>query len=347
MNKGDKVILKTGKVYTVGKQIGKGTFGQVNLAYHSADDNKTKKLYIIKEVEDRTDGEHECSMLYQIKRSCDPYLVCVCDCGTYKGKFYIVFEYIPDTIDFFDIMWNKKYYLTILQYYEIATILLKGLRTMHKSGIIHRDIKPENILYERYKGSARYIDFGLSCSALPTTRKDIACLNKICGSLDYVDPYILFMARSGHWRDKPAMEKVEILKNGDIYSLGCVLYEMFLSNRIDALYNYTQPRYLMRYSGRQVNEKISLIQSILITEKQVDRFLFRLLRPMLLSFQMKPSLTSLIDTFEGNKDQLESILLRQETNANIFETEEIYPEVRSQLSRSSSDYVCVTERKYS
>lgn len=41
----------------------------------------------------------------------------------------------------------------------IINKLLIALSYMHSKGISHRDIKPENILYDKYTGNIKLIDF--------------------------------------------------------------------------------------------------------------------------------------------------------------------------------------------
>jgi calcium-dependent protein kinase len=77
----------------------------------------------------------------------------------------------------------------------------------HLKGIIHRDIKPENILFsDTSKTRIKIIDFGVS--GLFQGEKSKA------GSLQYMAPEVL----SG-WG-------IESLPPIDVWSLGCILYEM-------------------------------------------------------------------------------------------------------------------------
>lgn len=88
---------------------------------------------------------------------------------------------------------------------EVALALASGLAFLHEHGLVHRDIKPENIMY--VSGMVKIGDISLVTYAHPTSRSD-------CGTEGYRPP-------EGHGD-----------KQGDIYSLGKVLYEMFTGNDV-------------------------------------------------------------------------------------------------------------------
>ena len=80
-----------------------------------------------------------------------------------------------------------------------------ALHYLHSKSIVHRDLKPANILLK--EGRVKLSDFGLS-------RELDALCETMCGSPLYMAPEIL--------RRQPYSA------NSDLWSLGCVLYEMLL-----------------------------------------------------------------------------------------------------------------------
>lgn len=93
------------------------------------------------------------------------------------------------------------------QWLEIANGVLAGLEFAHSHGVIHRDLKPGNI-WLRGDRSPRIGDFGLAL--LAGTRLTRAGL--MMGTAAYMPPE---QATGG-----------EITPRSDLYSFGCVLYEM-------------------------------------------------------------------------------------------------------------------------
>ena len=93
---------------------------------------------------------------------------------------------------------------------RIALMICEGLIRAHEKGLIHRDIKPHNILLTR-DGTAKVADFGIARAANSVT---ITYSGDMVGSVHYVSPE--------QARGEP------VNSTSDIYSLGCVLYEMVI-----------------------------------------------------------------------------------------------------------------------
>ncbi|MEL6345624.1 MAG: tetratricopeptide repeat protein [Myxococcota bacterium] len=93
----------------------------------------------------------------------------------------------------------------------IGTGILSGVQHAHEAGLIHRDLKPQNILMAGQ--TPRITDFGLArrIAAPSQTRSGIAM-----GTPGYMAPEQYNDARSVGVR-------------ADIFSLGCVLYELLVS----------------------------------------------------------------------------------------------------------------------
>ncbi|MFE0464671.1 PQQ-binding-like beta-propeller repeat protein [Kitasatospora sp. NPDC058965] len=89
-----------------------------------------------------------------------------------------------------------------------AAQLADVLHAAHRAGVVHRDLKPENVMVTP-GGTLRVLDFGIARSRY-TTRATSA---DIAGTPQYMPPEAF---RAGR---RPEA-------TGDLYSLGCVLYEL-------------------------------------------------------------------------------------------------------------------------
>src|SRR5205085_1647677 len=90
---------------------------------------------------------------------------------------------------------------------------LAALAEAHSKGIVHRDLKPGNIMIG--KTGVKVLDFGIAKSAADQTVTDSG---RAMGTPAYMSPE----QREG----KPADAR------SDIYSFGCVLYEMLTGGKV-------------------------------------------------------------------------------------------------------------------
>jgi serine/threonine protein kinase len=93
---------------------------------------------------------------------------------------------------------------------KFGSLICEALQYLHKQGVIHRDLKPSNVMFCP-DGTIRILDFGIS-QASEARRMTFVGLSPAMGTADYVAPEQI-KGRRGDQRT-------------DIYSLGCMLYEM-------------------------------------------------------------------------------------------------------------------------
>ncbi len=121
--------------------------------------------------------------------------------------------------------------LPINEVLKVGAQIADALDRAHRAGVVHRDLKPGNVMLTR--SGAKLMDFGLArgtglagarsgseASALtqsPTMAQPLTAEGSIVGTFQYMAP--------------EQLESREVDARTDIWSLGCVLYEMATGKR--------------------------------------------------------------------------------------------------------------------
>ncbi|MCM2415642.1 serine/threonine-protein kinase [Streptomyces sp. RKAG290] len=139
-----------------------------------------------------------------------PHLVAVFDFGSWEGRFYLVMELVEGR-SLGDLLLAQER-LAPEQVARIAGQAAAGLAAAHRQGIVHRDIKPGNLMLDA-EGAVKIGDFGIAqfvddpSAALTTT-------GHIVGTSLYLAPERALGRTAG--------------AASDMYSLGCVIYQLLL-----------------------------------------------------------------------------------------------------------------------
>ena len=141
-----------------------------------------------------------------VARISHPNIVNIFDVGDQDGIYYIVMEYVDGyTLKH---LIREQAPLPVEKAVDIAIMVCDGVHHAHEKGIIHRDIKPHNILITE-QGMVKVADFGIAQAVSAGT---ITYGNNIVGSVHYFSP------------EQAKGEPIN--RTTDIYSIGCILYEM-------------------------------------------------------------------------------------------------------------------------
>ncbi len=138
-----------------------------------------------------------------------PNIVAIYDAGMYSDFCYITMEYVdgPTLVKFC----RKDNLLPVAKVAEIVFAACKALDYAHTKGVVHRDLKPSNIMLDK-SGAVKITDFGIA--RLKSEEKES---KGIIGSPSYMSPEQV--------NEEPVEDK------SDIFSLGCVLYELLTGER--------------------------------------------------------------------------------------------------------------------
>ncbi len=135
-----------------------------------------------------------------------PNIVTVIDRGEQDGRQFIVFEYV-DGENLKELL-EREGPLPVHEVIELGLQVARGLSFAHENGLVHRDVKPQNVLLDG-DGRAKVTDFGIARSL---DVDGMTITGTIMGTSNYIAPE--------QAQGQPVDEQT------DVYSLGCVLYEL-------------------------------------------------------------------------------------------------------------------------
>jgi serine/threonine-protein kinase len=135
-----------------------------------------------------------------------PNIVGVYDTGDQGDVHFIVMEYVEGRT-LRDVIRSDGPLLPE-RAAEIGGAVARALSSAHEAGLVHRDIKPGNIMLTR-EGEVKVMDFGIARTSTGDTLTQTAA---VLGTASYLSP--------------EQAQGLPVDTRSDIYSLGCVLYEM-------------------------------------------------------------------------------------------------------------------------
>jgi eukaryotic-like serine/threonine-protein kinase len=138
-----------------------------------------------------------------------PNIVSLYDYGSDNGTYFIVMEYI-DGRPLDDVI-RREGALLPERAAEIAFDIAQALHRAHSGGLVHRDIKPSNIMITS-GAQTKVTDFGIARAVAADGEQTVTQTGMVIGTASYLSP------------EQAQGNPVDA--RSDVYSLGCVLYEM-------------------------------------------------------------------------------------------------------------------------
>jgi hypothetical protein len=240
--------------YTLERELGRGGMATVYLATDLKHQRQVALKVLRPELAAVLGGERFLREITLTAGLHHPHILPLLDSGTFTAPLdpiaqspnRLIAEHLFYTMPFVageslrDRLRREKQ-LPVEEALRITREVADALDYAHRQGIIHRDIKPENILLEG--GHALVADFGIARAVSATDTQKLTETGLAIGTPGYMSP-------------EQATATKEIDGRTDIYSLGCVLYEMLAG---DPPYTGATPQAIL---ARKLNEPLPRISIV-------------------------------------------------------------------------------------
>ena len=189
--------------------LGRGGTATVYLAHDLRHDRPVALKVVHPDVSASVGSERFLREIRFVARLSHPHILPLFDSGDADGQLYYVMPYL--TGETLRQRLEREGRLTVAEAVRVARQVGLALDCAHRNGVIHRDVKPENILFE--DGQAIVADFGIATAVESAGSDRLTETGLAIGTPAYMSP-------------EQAGGAPQIDGRSDIYSLGCVLYEM-------------------------------------------------------------------------------------------------------------------------
>ena len=194
--------------YIIERPLGEGGMAVVFLAHDVRHDRHVALKVLRPELSQEIGPDRFLREIKLAARLTHPHILPVFDSGESEGLLFYVMpnmegESLRDRM-------SKEKMLPLDEALRITREVAAALDYAHRQGVIHRDVKPENILM--HDGAALVADFGIG-KAMSTAGGSVTKTGFAVGTPAYMSP-------------EQASADSTVDGRSDLYSLGCVLYEM-------------------------------------------------------------------------------------------------------------------------
>jgi len=205
----DRLTAVLADRYAIDRQLGAGGMATVYLAHDLKHDRNVAIKVLRPELAAALGTER---FLQEIKIAANlqhPHILPLHDSGEADGFLYYVMPYVEG--ESLRGRLNREGQLPLDDALQITREVAAALSYAHNHDVIHRDIKPENVLLSA--GEAVVADFGIARAITEAGGEHLTETGISIGTPAYMSP-------------EQASGERHLDGRSDIYSLGCVLYEM-------------------------------------------------------------------------------------------------------------------------
>ncbi|HEU5184033.1 MAG TPA: protein kinase [Gemmatimonadaceae bacterium] len=195
--------------YVIERPLGQGGMATVYLAEERKHARRVAVKVLHPELTRSLGTERFLREIQIVARLSHPHIVPLIDSGEADGRLFYVSVFVPGGSLRDRLM--REHTLPLGDALRVAREVGSALESAHRHGYVHRDVKPENILLS--EGHALLADFGVAVALSSETAEPITDVGLALGTPEYMSP-------------EQASGERNLGVASDIYSLGCVFYEM-------------------------------------------------------------------------------------------------------------------------
>ena len=195
--------------YRLERVLGEGGMATVYLAHDLKHDRKVAIKVLKPELAAVLGAERFVKEIRTTAALQHPHILPLFDSGNADGFLFYVMPFVEG--ESLRAKLERETQLGVNDAMVIACEVADALDYAHRHGVIHRDIKPENILLQ--DGRPIVADFGIALAVSAAAGGRMTESGFTLGTPRYMSP-------------EQATAEKEITSRSDIYSLGCVTYEM-------------------------------------------------------------------------------------------------------------------------
>ncbi len=195
--------------YRVERELGRGGMATVYLAYDSRQDRPVALKVIHPELAASLGPERFLREIKLTAKLRHLHILPLFDFGQSEGQLWYTMPYVEGESLRQRLL--RRGHIPLSQALRITSDILSALEYAHEQGIVHRDLKPENILLEA--DQAILSDFGIAQAITTGGNERLIRTGLALGTLTYMSP-------------EQASGQRQVDRRSDIYSMGCVFYEM-------------------------------------------------------------------------------------------------------------------------
>ena len=255
--------------YEICSQLGAGGMGEVYLAHDTKLDRKVALKVLAAGVVADNNDDRVRRFVQEAKAASalnHPNILTIYEIDEIDSEQFIATEFV-DGETLRDRIRNAP--LQPGEAVDVGIQIASALSATHSVGIVHRDIKPENIMLRR-DGIVKILDFGLAklIRERPTTGTD-----SLAPTQNFINTAVGMVLGTAHYMSPEQARGFEVDHRTDIWSLGCVLYEMIAGCK-----PFSGPTTIDVMSGIVNLEPESLLPYLPEGPQELDRIISRALR---------------------------------------------------------------------